>query len=163
MWRPYQNNRDAMSWVSRLIDEPLYTAIYGDYLTLCSEYQSVHFSFPVSDINECNELTHGCDPNADCQNSFGSHSCTCNEGYTGTGMDCDGKWRVGWGGGGGWSWGGGGGGVLAVICSWFNWFRVLLKWRKTLSAGCHCWGYKTGYPLIWSSNCKLIWRSSTRT
>ncbi|XP_078495862.1 sushi, von Willebrand factor type A, EGF and pentraxin domain-containing protein 1-like [Ciona intestinalis] len=39
-----------------------------------------------SDINECEEQP--CDPNASCRNRIGSYTCTCNEGYSGTGSTC---------------------------------------------------------------------------
>ena len=44
-----------------------------------------------TDINECNENTHTCDENAQCTNTEGSFTCTCNEGFTGDGQTCDGN------------------------------------------------------------------------
>lgn len=40
------------------------------------------------DIDECANGTAGCDANATCSNSPGSFSCTCNAGYSGTGLNC---------------------------------------------------------------------------
>lgn len=40
------------------------------------------------DINECTGGSHGCDANATCTNSVGSHTCTCKAGYTGDGATC---------------------------------------------------------------------------
>lgn len=42
----------------------------------------------VSDIDEC--ATNPCDTNANCTNSAGSFTCTCNTGYTGNGTFCEG-------------------------------------------------------------------------
>ena len=54
----------------------------------------MHFinSFVLLDIDECqNETLNNCDDNADCFDSDGSFTCTCREGYSGTGVDCQGK------------------------------------------------------------------------
>ena len=40
------------------------------------------------DINECIAETPACDTNAICNNSEGSYSCTCREGYEGDGKTC---------------------------------------------------------------------------
>ena len=45
----------------------------------------------VSDINECNSGEHNCDANSKCVNTNGSFTCTCNMGYSGDGVNCDGK------------------------------------------------------------------------
>ena len=44
-----------------------------------------------SDINEC-ELSslNDCDGNADCTNTIGSYTCSCNPGYEGDGFNCTG-------------------------------------------------------------------------
>ena len=41
------------------------------------------------DINEC--MADNCDPNANCTNTPGSFTCTCNQGYTGDGRTCNGE------------------------------------------------------------------------
>ncbi len=46
----------------------------------------------LSDINECTSVGHNCDANADCENTYGSFTCTCIEGYSGDGVSCDGKY-----------------------------------------------------------------------
>ena len=51
----------------------------------------IYFS---SDIDECTDGTHNCDPNASCGNIPGTFTCTCNPGYTGDGMSCTGKFFV---------------------------------------------------------------------
>ena len=40
------------------------------------------------DRDEC--LDSPCDGNATCQNTPGSFVCTCNEGFTGSGLECQG-------------------------------------------------------------------------
>ena len=45
----------------------------------------------LSDLDECSTKTDGCDVNAVCQNTVGSHTCTCKAGYTGNGQTCHGK------------------------------------------------------------------------
>ena len=42
------------------------------------------------DIDECaTEEGNECDENALCANELGSYNCTCNDGYYGTGKDCN--------------------------------------------------------------------------
>jgi len=53
------------------------------YLSLCKT--------PI-DIDECALGIAGCDVNANCSNTEGSYECTCFQGYTGSGMDCSGRW-----------------------------------------------------------------------
>ena len=48
-------------------------------------------SLPPDD-NECAKATdNNCNRNAACTNTPGSFTCSCNRGYTGTGIDCTGK------------------------------------------------------------------------
>ena len=42
-----------------------------------------------TDINECDRDLDNCDINAECSNIVGSFYCTCNMGYTGTGVMSD--------------------------------------------------------------------------
>ena len=44
---------------------------------------------PLADINECLEGSSGCDTNADCVDTQGSSTCTCREGFVGTGFLCE--------------------------------------------------------------------------
>ena len=45
----------------------------------------------VSDINECkNESLEDCHDEAECYNSVGDYSCSCNTGYRGDGRTCSG-------------------------------------------------------------------------
>jgi hypothetical protein len=41
------------------------------------------------DVNEC-LLNSTCDANARCNNTEGSYTCTCDSGYSGDGISCDG-------------------------------------------------------------------------
>ena len=43
------------------------------------------------DIDECSSEEYPCDFNANCTNNVGSFSCTCQIGYTGNGLYCEGK------------------------------------------------------------------------
>ncbi|CAH1243113.1 PTPRA [Branchiostoma lanceolatum] len=42
-----------------------------------------------TDIDECTTGAHNCDQHATCSNAPGSFSCTCNQGYHGTGTTCE--------------------------------------------------------------------------
>ena len=45
-----------------------------------------------SDVDECqNDTLNDCDDNADCFDTEGSFTCTCRDGYSGTGVQCQGK------------------------------------------------------------------------
>ena len=44
----------------------------------------------ILDINECTNKTHDCDADARCNNTIGSYTCHCNEGYYGNGTNCNG-------------------------------------------------------------------------
>ena len=48
-------------------------------------HTNVNFS---PDINECRDGSNRCDENARCDNTPGSYSCTCNDGFTGDGLRC---------------------------------------------------------------------------
>ena len=48
----------------------------------------------VIDIDECNASARVCDVNAHCQNTLGSHVCSCKYGFTGDGKNCTGEDRV---------------------------------------------------------------------
>ena len=44
------------------------------------------------DIDECTAGADNCDTNATCTNTLGGFTCTCNQGYTGDGVTCMGKY-----------------------------------------------------------------------
>jgi len=44
----------------------------------------------VADVDECAEGTAGCSADASCTNVGGGYTCTCNDGYDGDGLTCDG-------------------------------------------------------------------------
>ena len=43
-----------------------------------------------SDINECSVKSHNCHSDATCTNTKGSFLCNCNNGYSGSGVNCTG-------------------------------------------------------------------------
>ena len=48
----------------------------------------------ILDIDECKENSDDCHGNATCKNTIGSFSCSCNEGFTGSGQNCTGNNKV---------------------------------------------------------------------
>ena len=52
---------------------------------------SSHFCFHT-DIDECaNDDLNNCHEDANCTNTGGSFNCSCNDGYSGSGTECTGK------------------------------------------------------------------------
>ena len=43
------------------------------------------------EVNECEKNIHNCDIHATCGDTIGSFTCTCNIGFEGDGVNCDGK------------------------------------------------------------------------
>ncbi len=50
-----------------------------------------YFNSLVTDIDECSEGPDACHIYANCTDTPGSYSCTCNPGYQGNGSICDGE------------------------------------------------------------------------
>ena len=48
---------------------------------------------PLPDDDECTDGSNNCNKNAICDNTVGSFTCTCKEGYSGDGVDCDGVYN----------------------------------------------------------------------
>nr|XP_058958110.1 adhesion G protein-coupled receptor E5-like [Pocillopora verrucosa] len=42
----------------------------------------------TEDVDECNSTIPVCDANAECENTIGSHRCSCKAGFTGNGKKC---------------------------------------------------------------------------
>ena len=49
----------------------------------------INFNKFYADINEC--LSNPCSVNGNCQNTDGSFTCTCKDGFTGSGFVCNGN------------------------------------------------------------------------
>ena len=64
---------------------------HHDGQNMKNELYSNDVLFAVSDIDECIDGTHGCDVNAECNNTQGSHNCTCKDGFHGNGPNCTGN------------------------------------------------------------------------
>ena len=47
--------------------------------------------FSATDIDECDNGTDNCSSNAYCNDTIGSYECTCNVGYSGDGVTCEGN------------------------------------------------------------------------
>ena len=55
------------------------------------------YIYIYTDVDECSDGSDDCDDKALCENTEGSHTCTCNQGYSGTGLICTGMyltWHV---------------------------------------------------------------------
>ena len=70
----------------------------GDGLSSCTgKLNAIQCYSPLldqmlfSDIDECDLGTDMCHQQATCTDTDGSYSCTCNSGYTGNGLECNGK------------------------------------------------------------------------
>ena len=50
------------------------------------------FRFCHTDIDEC--LDAPCHPNATCNNTEGSYTCECSDGFSGSGLNCTGMFSV---------------------------------------------------------------------
>ena len=79
----------TLSFPSLTLTPPLLSLSYSH-----SPSPSPSPSLPLSlsycspDINECRYGTHSCDDNAECRNTPGSYTCTCNDGFSGDGFTC---------------------------------------------------------------------------
>ena len=54
------------------------------------KFRSVLFTYFI-DENECTLAIHNCHNNAACLNTNGSFACSCNTGYSGNGVKCEGE------------------------------------------------------------------------
>ena len=60
-----------------------------DYVPFNRFYKEV--STIISDVNECNDGSHECSPNATCTNEMGNYTCDCKDGFSGNGFSCQGR------------------------------------------------------------------------
>ena len=60
--------------------------------SLVSKLNNVILIWYLSDVDECNAPgANNCSSNAECVNKRGSFQCNCKSGYTGDGVNCNGK------------------------------------------------------------------------
>ena len=64
--------------------------IYNLYASIASTCNSHICYLYLTDIDECETGTDNCDVDATCTNIAGNFTCTCNLGYRGDGVSCDG-------------------------------------------------------------------------
>jgi len=66
--------------------------IWIDFEQQLSDVDSVYTVLSMyADINECERDEDNCHQNANCTNTEGSYTCSCNLGYTGDGVTCTSK------------------------------------------------------------------------
>ena len=81
------------SWckIGRKIAETIETVI-SFFLVYCLNVIFTFFSYHFIDLDECTDGTHNChNIFATCQNRVGSFECSCNDGFSGDGVNCEGK------------------------------------------------------------------------
>ena len=61
---------------------------------LFDDFQILHVLYFIVDINECENESNNCHENAQCINTEGSFTCSCNPGYTGDGVNCTSKMLI---------------------------------------------------------------------
>ena len=66
------------------------TYIMGGVYISDTQTPKPHSAIPT-DIDECNEGVHNCHENAVCINTVSSFECECLPGFTGDGVNCEGK------------------------------------------------------------------------
>ena len=65
-------------------------------ILLSKEIQNIDFVdclFFITDVNECNNVT-SCHVDATCNNTIGSYTCSCQDGYYGNGNNCTGMYLI---------------------------------------------------------------------
>ena len=75
-------------------DAMLYTSSNANHMHLWYAFHLTPTKLPhytcihITDVDECSASTHSCSENAECTNTKGGYTCTCNAGYTGDGKNC---------------------------------------------------------------------------
>ena len=65
---------------------------HASKMILFDDFQILHVLYLIVDINECgSDDLNNCHENAQCTNTEGSFTCSCNPGYTGDGVNCTSK------------------------------------------------------------------------
>ena len=97
-WRKLKNNglthrsNPRIAWNQKIANECSTFFIYIKLIKTRSHH-SFFALFPfffLTDIDECKTYLNKCHVNATCNNTYGSHVCTCKPGYTGDGRNCTG-------------------------------------------------------------------------
>ena len=72
-----------------------YMYLYDSWIKTKSHFSffSLFFSFILKDIDECIAYPDKCHVNATCNNTDGSHVCSCKPGYIGDGRSCTGTFN----------------------------------------------------------------------
>ena len=65
--------------------------IHSHIITYCLCLLWLHYTFYHTDIDECTEETDNCDDAAICTNTDGGFTCLCEPGFSGDGVQCEGK------------------------------------------------------------------------
>lgn len=61
--------------------------------TFFGQQYNFSLSCVVTDLDECAAEPEPCSEDATCIDTDGSFECVCNPGFTGDGVQCEGKWR----------------------------------------------------------------------
>ena len=67
---------------------------HASKMLLFDDFQILHVLYLIADINECGSNLNNCHDNAQCNNTEGSFTCSCNPGYTGDGVNCTSKMLI---------------------------------------------------------------------
>ena len=68
----------------------LYVYTCVNVMVACGTH-SLYIYCPLIDVDECENGLATCSPQAQCENNDGSYTCSCNDGFSGDGQQCDGK------------------------------------------------------------------------
>jgi hypothetical protein len=105
----------AKGKIFTMFPEWLYAIEQSIGLSLTNWLNVINSLFTVADVNECAINTHNCHDNATCNNTHGSFTCACNNGFTGDGVNCAGMWNEPH--------------KYSINCDNLNFCRCLIQWN----------------------------------